>query len=81
MPHTFEEVRQIAYELPEDQRILLANSLWESVEAEENGAGEAEVEVAWKCEAERRVAEDEAGIGVDHSQEEVVEPLRGRLVR
>jgi putative addiction module component (TIGR02574 family) len=79
MPHTYEEVRQLAYELPEDQRILLANSLWESVDAEE--CSEAEAEAAWKTEAERRVAEDEAGIGVDHSLEEVVEPLRARLAR
>jgi len=27
MPHTYEEVRQFAHELPEDQQILLANSL------------------------------------------------------
>jgi hypothetical protein len=34
MQHTFEEVQQIAHELPEDQRVLLANSLWESVGSE-----------------------------------------------
>jgi len=35
MAHTYEEVQQIACELPPDQRILLANSLWEGVEREE----------------------------------------------
>jgi len=79
MPRTYEEVLQMAQELPEDQRIQLANSIWESVDAEEISA--AEVEASWKAEAERRVAEDEAGIGTDHSLEEVLEPLRARLAR
>jgi len=50
MAHSYEEVRQIAHELPEDQRILLANSLWDSVET-------AEDEAAWR----KDVGEPEPG--------------------
>ncbi len=61
MPRSFEEVRQIACELPADQRILLANTLWESVdtaEAEETGA---EVASAWGDEIKRRLEEIDSG--------------------
>jgi len=50
MAHSYEEVRQIAHELPEDQRILLANSLWDSVETTED-------EAAWR----KDVGEPEPG--------------------
>ncbi len=79
MPHTYEEVRQIAYELPQEQRIQLANSLWESVDTERHEEADENVEAAWKAEVDRRVSEDEAGIGTDLSWEEVVQPLRAQL--
>ena len=69
MPHSFEEVRQIACELPAEQRIQLANSLWESVDCDEGD--EAEVEAAWNAEIGRRVAEVKAGTAVTYSLEEV----------
>jgi len=76
MPHTFEEVRQIAYELPKDQRILLATSLWESVDCEESEATEAEIDSAWDGEIAHRVTEIKAGTAVTYSLEEVEEDLR-----
>jgi putative addiction module component (TIGR02574 family) len=78
---SFEQVRQLAQQLPEDQRIQLANSLWESVEIEESDKTATEIEAAWGEEAERRVAEIEAGTAVTFSWEEVEEPLRVRLAR
>ncbi|MGA2536978.1 MAG: addiction module protein [Terracidiphilus sp.] len=76
MPHTFEEVRQIAQELTKEQRILLANSLWESVDREESGASEAEVTAAWDDEIARRVEEIKAGTAVTYSLDEVAAELR-----
>jgi antitoxin MazE len=76
MAHSFEEVRQIASELPVDQRILLANSLWESVDRGESDATEAEVDAAWDGEIGRRVAEIKAGSAVTCSLEEVEADLR-----
>lgn len=76
MPHTYEEVRQIAYELPKDQRILLANSLWESADSEECDATEAEIDAAWDGEIARRVAAIKAGTAVTYSMQEVEEDLR-----
>jgi putative addiction module component (TIGR02574 family) len=76
MAHSYEEVQQIASELPEDQRILLANSLWESIEREEFDATEAEVDAAWDAEIRRRVAEIKAGSAVTYSLEEVEADLR-----
>jgi putative addiction module component (TIGR02574 family) len=76
MAHTYEEVRQIAQELPEDQRILLANSLWESVDIDESEAAEAEIDAAWDGEIARRVAEIKAGTAVTYSLDEVTAELR-----
>jgi putative addiction module component (TIGR02574 family) len=76
MPHTFEEIRQIAHELPEDQRILLAASLWESVEIDGTDVSEAEVDASWDAEIERRVAEIKAGTAITYSLQEVEADLR-----
>jgi putative addiction module component (TIGR02574 family) len=82
MPHTYEEVRRIASELPEDQQILLANSLWENVGNRDAAASsDPEIEALWHSEVERRVAEFEAGNGAACSWEEVESPLRARLSR
>jgi putative addiction module component (TIGR02574 family) len=76
MPRSFEEVRQIACELPKDQRILLANSLWESVDSEESDATEAEIAAAWDGEIERRVAEIKAGTALTYSLQDIEAELR-----
>jgi putative addiction module component (TIGR02574 family) len=72
MQHTYEEVSQIASELPEDQRILLANSLWESVGSDAVPA--VEVEAAWDGEIKRRLDE------IDSGAEQLV-PLEDVLAR
>lgn len=61
MSRSYEEVRQIAHTLPEDQRILLANSLWESVASVENEAEGSEVSAAWNDEIKRRLDEIDSG--------------------
>jgi putative addiction module component (TIGR02574 family) len=76
MPRTYEEVRQIAHELPKDQRIQLATSLWESVDSVEGDATEAEIDSAWDGEIARRVAEIKAGTAVTYSLGEVGADLR-----
>jgi len=76
MPRSYEEVQQIAYELPVAQRILLANSLWDSVDAGENDATEAEVDAAWDAEIGRRVAAIKAGTAVTYSVKEAEADLR-----
>jgi putative addiction module component (TIGR02574 family) len=76
MQRTYEEVRQIAYELPEDQRILLAVSLWESLDHGEIDVTEAEIDAAWDGEIARRVAEIKAGTAVTYSLQEVEADLR-----
>ncbi len=61
MSRSYEEVRKIAHTLPEDQRILLANSLWESVVSVENVADGSEVSAAWNDEIKRRLDEIDSG--------------------
>ena len=78
MRHSFEEVQQIARELPVNQRILLANSLWESAEAGEE-ATEAEIAAVWEPEIARRVEEIKSGIAVTCSLAEVEADLRAVL--
>jgi putative addiction module component (TIGR02574 family) len=72
MPRLLEEVRQIAYELPEDQRILLAESLLDGVESSEDEADGGAVEAAWGEEIKRRLDEIDSG---------AVEMIAGEQVR
>lgn len=51
---------KLAHALPEDPRIRLANSLYESV-GEEEQASEAEIEAAWGDEIKRRLEEINSG--------------------
>ena len=60
MQPSFEEIEKLAHALPEDQRIRLANSLYESV-GEEEQASEAEIEAAWGDEIKRRLDEIDSG--------------------
>jgi putative addiction module component (TIGR02574 family) len=76
MTLSYEEVRKIAYELPDEQRILLAESLCESVDIRENDVSVAEVDAAWDSEIARRVAEIKAGTAMTYSLEEVEADLR-----
>jgi hypothetical protein len=81
MPHTYEEVRRLAHELPEDQQILLANSLWESAFAGEAEASESEIAEAWDAEIAQRVGEIKAGTAVTYSLHEVEADLRSIVGR
>jgi len=76
MPHTYEEVRQIAHELPEDEQIQLANSLWERAASGEDEASEAEIAAAWDAEIAQRVEQIKAGTVVTYSLQEVASDLR-----
>lgn len=76
MQHTYEEVRQFAHELPEDQQVMLANSLWECAVAFEDKVGEAEIAAAWGPEIAHRVEEIKAGAAVTYSLQEVEADLR-----
>ena len=60
MQYSFEEVEKLAHALPEDQRIRLANPLYESV-GEEGQGTEAEIEAAWGDEIKRRLDEIDSG--------------------
>ncbi len=75
MSHTLHEVQQIAFHLPEDEPIELANSLLESVWSNP------EVDEAWKAEVERRIDDLEAGKSTTHSWEQVEARIRTRQVK
>jgi len=60
MQPSFEKVERLARALPEEERIRLANSLYESVAGEEQ-ASEAEIEAAWGDEIKRRLDEIDSG--------------------
>jgi putative addiction module component (TIGR02574 family) len=78
MQHSYEEVRQIACELPEEQRILLANSLWESVGADADSA--AAIEAAWDGEIKRRLDEIDSGAVDMFSLEDVLARMDARIL-
>lgn len=58
MRRSLEEVQQIAHTLPEEQRILLANALLESVVSMRDGN---EVSAVWNDEIKRRLDEIDSG--------------------
>jgi len=61
MQHSFEEVKQLAHQLPEEQRILLADSLYESIAYDEPEEDEGELSAAWETEIARRLDEMDSG--------------------
>ena len=80
MQHSLEQIRQLAHELPEDQRLLLANSLLESV-SDQAGATEAQLVAAWDEEIARRVAEIKAGAAATCSLDDLTSDLRSIVDR
>ncbi|HEY1210261.1 MAG TPA: addiction module protein [Terracidiphilus sp.] len=78
MQHTYEEVRQIAGELPEEQRIQLASSLWESVGADAEGA--AIIEAAWDREIKHRLDEIDSGAVDMVSLEDILARMDARIL-
>jgi putative addiction module component (TIGR02574 family) len=75
MAHSYEEVRQFAQELPEEQRLLLANALWGST-AQDNEAEAGETAAVWDAEIARRVEEIKSGRAVTATPETVAADLR-----
>jgi putative addiction module component (TIGR02574 family) len=80
MQHSLEQIRQLAYDLPEDQRLLLANSLIESV-SNQGGDTEVELAAAWDEEIARRVAEIKAGTAATCSLDDLTSDLRSIVDR
>jgi putative addiction module component (TIGR02574 family) len=78
MPHSFEEVRQIAHELPDDQRILLANDLYESVEDDQEET--TEIEATWADEIDRRLAGIDSGAVKTIPLEEMLARMDARIL-
>lgn len=78
MPHSLEEVRQLAYELPEDQRILLANLLWESVGSDSGNA--TQIEAAWDGEIKSRLDEIDSGAVQMVPLEDVLARMEARIL-
>jgi len=75
MPRTAAEILEEARQLhPSEINWLIGELLQEG-----DGSSEAEIEAAWKTEAERRVADADAGNATTYSWEEVEAPLRARL--
>ena len=70
-----DEVLRLAMELPDEDRLQLAEALWASV----GPAGPLPFDVEWIAEAKRRVARIDAGDGRTSSWEEVRERARKSL--
>jgi putative addiction module component (TIGR02574 family) len=81
MEHSYEEVHQLAHALPEDERIQLANSLYESVSADEEQASEAEITAAWGDEIKRRLDEIDSGAVKMTPLEDVLADMDAHIAR
>ncbi|HEY1896669.1 MAG TPA: addiction module protein [Terracidiphilus sp.] len=79
MEHSYEEVHQLAHALPEEERVRLANSLYDSVGMAEDQEGEAEVSAAWDAEIRRRLDEIDSGAAEMISEEEFFARMDARI--
>jgi hypothetical protein len=61
MTYSNEQLREIAAELPMEQRIFLANSLLQKIDVESEEASNDEVQAAWDAEIATRVHEVRSG--------------------
>ncbi len=75
MPYSFEEVRQLAHQLPPDQQILLAESLLSGTGPADEQLSAAEVDAAWGDEIKRRLDEIDSGKAKMGSHEKFVADL------
>jgi hypothetical protein len=57
MQHTYEEVRQIALELPYDDRAKLSQERWESLHPPAELLPQEEIDAAWDEEIKNRIEE------------------------
>lgn len=79
MEHSYEEVHHFAHALPEDQRIQLANSLYESISPNDEEASEAEIAAAWDEEIKRRLDDIDSGRMQMISHEEFMADLDAHI--
>jgi putative addiction module component (TIGR02574 family) len=78
MSRTAAELLEAARQLPVDQRILLANSLWDSVDpGDDEGV---EIEAAWGEEIKRRLDEIDTGAVELVPLEDVLSRMDARIV-
>jgi putative addiction module component (TIGR02574 family) len=70
-----QKILDLARQLPPSELNWLIGELLQ----EGDGSSDAEIEVSWKAEVERRAADADAGLGQTYSWEEVEAPLRARL--
>lgn len=79
MEHSYEEVHQLAHALPEQERIRLANSLYDSIGTAEDQESEADVSAAWDAEIKRRLDEIDSGAVEMIPLEDVLARMDARL--
>jgi putative addiction module component (TIGR02574 family) len=79
MEHSYDEVHRLAHALPEEERIRLANSLYDRVAMTEDEESEAEVATAWDAEIKRRLDEIDSGSAEMISEEEFFARMDARI--
>lgn len=80
MSRSFEEVRELALQLSPEQRLILADWLYGSVQ-DEDVEDEAEVAAAWDEEIKRRLDEIDSGQVEMISHEEFMAGLREQAAK
>jgi hypothetical protein len=77
MSRSAQEILEEAPQLPPGEFDWLIGEVLQAGD----GSSDAEIEASWKTEAERRVADGNAGAAATYSWEEIEAPLRARLAR
>ncbi len=79
MSQSFDEVRQIAMELPYDDRRKLSEELWWSLHPPAEDIPQKEIDATWGDEIERRVSDIDSGSVEMIPGDQFLEKLRRRL--
>ncbi len=78
MSHSLKEIRELVLALPPNQRLMLANEIYESV-GEEDAEDEVDVSAAWDEEIKRRLDEIDSGKVKLLSYEEVLADMDAHI--
>jgi putative addiction module component (TIGR02574 family) len=81
MPLNFEEVHQLALELPYDDREKLSEELWWSLHPPADDLPQEEIDVAWGAEIARRIEEIDSGAVKLIPGRQVLAQMRRRRAR
>jgi putative addiction module component (TIGR02574 family) len=80
MPFSFDQTRQLALELPYDDRAKLSQELWESLHPPAENLSQEEISASWDIEVKRRLDGIDSGTVEMVALEDVLARMDARIL-